>query len=209
MKKYSLSKETLVEYYDIVEKNALNISIGNNTYSDPDRFIVEEKGLDGIAETIRLSSDGICGITYLRKYYEFKDNYIELAEAYKTIRSKIILWPKHRQSINQRRYACFRDRIDFTIYDISRFYAIKDKENRESRLIRKGSDSAMFMNQFRDFPSFVEEYEFDKSFVETKTGKVLNLSKDNGETISSYEEYEFSEKINKKYLNNLIEILRG
>lgn len=208
MKKYNLSNEALAKYYAIVEENIQNIRKGNKTYLDPDRFIVEKKEVDGFTEAIRLSPDGICGITYLLKYYELKDNDKELAEAYKTIRSKIILWPKHRQNINQRRYACFRDRIDFTLYDISRFYAIVDKENRESRLIRKGSDSARFLNQFADFPSFAEEYEFDKSFVDIKTGKVFNLSKENEETISSYEDYEFSEKINKKYLNNLIDKLK-
>ena len=205
MREYALNNGLEKKYNDAVLKNSNNIFQGKLEYNDPDYGIEKEIVINKkTKETIRLSPDRICGITYLRKNYEFKADNEKLAEAYKIIRSKIILWPKHRQSINQRRYACYRDRIDFTLFDISQFYSSNlNPDKRSSRLVREGSDSARYLNEIGDFKSFIKEYELE-NFIKEGTIEVYNLSRKDGKTIISDEKYAFSDDINKTYLNNLI-----
>lgn len=197
MKKYGMRINNSKYYYETTENNtkllkgAIEVP---NGYIDPDRKIVEEQNIDGI--NVRFSPDGICGINYLMSYYEGQD----IDEAYSIIRSKEIMWPKHIQSINQRRYSFFRDRIDFTIYDIKEFYASMEKE---SRLVRKDSLSAKYLMEIGSFNNFIDEYGFD-GFVEK--GRVKNLS--TGETINGYDDYEFSREVNQKYIEGLLTVLR-
>lgn len=122
----------------------------------------------------------------------------EIAEAYKLIRSKLIMWPRHRQSINVRRYQCFRDRIDFTIFDIKQYY-----QNGESRLVKKDSGTVTYLDELDSFERFLNEYGL-QLFVD-ESGNVKNLA--NGGIISNYDEYEFSVSVNKNYLLNLLVLL--
>ena len=123
----------------------------------------------------------------------------EKAKAYKLIRSKLVMWPRHRQSINVRRFQCFRDRLDFTIYDIQQYYLYG-----ESRLVRKNSYTATFLDELESFERFIDEYSF-RSFI-NENGDVKNLV--SGEIITSYDEYEYSTEANRKYLQKLIQILQ-
>ena len=163
-------------------------------YVDPDNKIEKDIKIDD--EHIRLGPDGICGIKYIESFLD--GTLEEMAEAYKLIRSKLIMWPRHRQSINVRRYQCFRDRIDFTIFDIKQYY-----QNGESRLVKKASDTVKYLDSLKSFERFIDEYNF-QSFVD-ENYDVKNLA--SGGIITSYDEYEYSFDINKKYLENLIAIL--
>lgn len=109
------------------------------------------------------------------------------------------MWPKHQQSINQRRYAYFRDRFDFTIFDIKNFY-----ENGESKLVKKTSQSAGFLNRLCRFENFILEYQLE-NFV--KNNEIINLASTDDDLISSYEDYGFSSEVNKQYLEGLIKKL--
>ncbi len=183
-------------YDSIVEKNSHLIEIGNlSSYIDPDIKIEKEAKIKN--EYIRFGADGICGIKYLEKFLDATPE--EKAKAYKLIRSKLVMWPRHRQSINVRRFQCFRDRLDFTIYDIQQYYLYG-----ESRLVRKNSYTATFLDELESFERFIDEYSF-RSFI-NENGDVKNLV--SGEIITSYDEYEYSTEANRKYLQKLIQILQ-
>lgn len=184
-----------MKYDFIVEKNCSMIKMQDlSYYVDPDNKIEKDIKIDD--EHIRLGPDGICGIKYIESFLD--GTLEEMAEAYKLIRSKLIMWPRHRQSINVRRYQCFRDRIDFTIFDIKQYY-----QNGESRLVKKASDTVKYLDSLKSFERFIDEYNF-QSFVD-ENYDVKNLA--SGGIITSYDEYEYSFDINKKYLENLIAIL--
>ncbi len=190
-----LNYDRQTKYDSIVEKNYSLIKDENlSSYVDPDIKIEKEITIDD--EHIRLGPDGICGIKYIESYLDGTPE--KIAEAYKLIRSKLIMWPRHRQSINVRRYQCFRDRIDFTIFDIKQYY-----QNGESRLVKKDSDTVKYLDSLDSFERFIDEYNF-QSFVD-ENYDVKNLA--DGGIISNYDEYEFSTSVNKNYLLNLLVLL--
>ena len=195
MKTYGLSDKAEQKYRERVIKNCNSLQMGKEEYCDPDIGIVEDIKINGT--TFRMAPDGICNIKYLKAFYDEKN----LAEAYSTIRNKLILWPKHKQSINQKRYACFRDRIDFTIFDIKQFY---ESSSTESKLVKRKSPSAEYLMLLGSFEAFIKEYELGK-FVDRK-GNVKNLS--TGGMITSYDDYKYSDEENKNYLMALIELLK-
>lgn len=198
MKTYHLNDRNAHKYFERVNQNCKLLECNNfsiNEYIDPD-LRLEEIHQCGNNE-YRMSPDGICGIKFLTQFYEGD----KLVEAYSCIRNKIVLWPKHRQNINQRRYAIFRDRIDFTIYDVKRYY--EDKLG-ESKLVVKDFLSAKFLDDIGSFGDFISEYELS-SFIDSKTLMVKNLV--TGTAISNYEEYSFTTNDNKKYIQNLLDTL--
>ena len=190
-----LDYDKQIKYDSIVEKNCSMIKKQDlSSYVDPDIKIEKEITIDD--EHIRLGPDGICGIKYIESYLDGTPE--KKAEAYKLIRSKLIMWPRHRQSINVRRYQCFRDRIDFTIFDIKQYY-----QYGESRLVKKDSDTVKYLDSLDSFERFIDEYNF-QSFVD-ENYDVKNLA--DGGIISNYDEYEFSASVNKNYLLNLLVLL--
>lgn len=167
MQTYYLGDKNYQKYYERLKNNCelLNqVNYSLNDYIDPDLRLEETKVIGN--NEYRMSPDGICGIKYLLQYYDGAN----IVEAYSCIRNKIILWPKHRNNINQRRYAFFRDRIDFTLYDIERFY---EDGRGESKLVIKNSASAKFLDEMGNFLAFITEYELN-CFVDSKTRMVKN-----------------------------------
>lgn len=196
MKTYTLRKDLWNKYMERVSVNCTELRngvAGFARYIDPDKGIIEEKKILG--RKIKIAPDGICGIKYLQKYCD------DYAGTYQIIRSKLITWPSHSNGINQRRYQVFRDRLDFTIYDIKQFY-IDGKGN--SKLVIKNSDTAYYLNVIGSFRDFINEYEL-QNFVD-KSNNVINLA--TGKIIKSYDEYTFSKEINRKYLDGLIRKLK-
>ncbi len=94
-----------------------------------DLVAIDESGLV-------FACDCICGWKQLYDYYEGKDEWIF---DYKKIRSCVathFLFPKHANSINQRRYGSYlKDRFDFALYDIKNFYELyEDKGGNEEKI---------------------------------------------------------------------------
>lgn len=194
MKKYVLRDNNSSEYIRRVKENTELLkdqSTDITGYVDPDAGLKEEYTVE--EENFTLSPDGICGVKYLRSFCN--EN---VSEAYSTIRSKVILWPRHRKNINQRRYACFRDRIDYTLYDIKIFYS-----EGESKLVKKDSITAKYLNSFGNFESFLAEYELG-CFV--YNGEVVDLVTQ--KNITSYKQYSYNEADNRVYIEELLRILR-
>ncbi len=199
MRKYKLEDSNEKYYRDIVKRN-VELLEGKSEipreYIDPDLKIVEEKNVNNLH--IRFSTDGVCGIKYLMKYY--KENNVE--KAYEIIRSKIIIWPKHRQSINQRRFSVFRDRFDFSIFDIKMFYKNRNEGKAYSKIVKEQSISAIFLNELGEFKNFVEEYGLSNFLVGED---VINLA--TGKIIKSYDDYRFSDVENTNYIQGLLDVI--
>ena len=193
-----LEPEKLKKYKEIVKKN-----IDNNfePYQDPDTRIVQIVEREG--RKYRLGPDAICGIKYLQETLHDTNIVIEY---YQCIRDTILLWPRHVNSINIRRYRFFRDRIDFTLYDILNYY-----QKNKSKLIDTDSIDSSFFDSFGKkadgFYNFIEELGLEE-FVDKKEKVVLNLGKEKKQPIESYEEYD-NPVNNPFYLKNLYSVLGG
>ncbi|WMJ86746.1 hypothetical protein [Anaerocolumna sp. MB42-C2] len=84
---------------------------------DPDKSTLYKCDVDGL--TIYLAQDGLCGLKELKVHSE------NIESDYKLIREGMfdcLVWPAYAMSINQMRYAKYRDRLDLTLIDIQRFY---------------------------------------------------------------------------------------
>ena len=198
MKTYYLEDKNCQKYLERVKANCellVQEKFSLSDYIDPDLRLEEIKVIGN--KEYRMSPDGICGIKYLLQYYDGEN----LMDAYSCIRNKIIMWPKHRNNINQRRYAFFRDRIDFTLYDFMLFYT---NQSGKSKLVLKNSASAEFLDEIGSFEAFITEYELN-CFIDSKTLMVQNLitKKD----ITDYNECSFSIEDNKKYIQGLLDAL--
>ena len=68
-------------------------------------------------------------------------------------------------------------------------------ENKESNLVVEKSKSERYLNKLGNFKKFIEEYEL-QNFV-NKNYEVYNLASNSNKVIKNYQDYEFSEEINK------------
>jgi len=192
-----LSKKKLDKYLKIVSANSDKYSEAEcDKIIDPDLNITEMIG------GYKFAPDGICGHKYLEKYW---NGDAEIDEAYKVIRSKVILWPKHKESINVKRYRKYRDRIDFTIFDLlSYFY------DGSSSLIEPGTSTETIFEYLKP-EDFITEFGLE-TFVEwdedKKRYRVFNLSENDNSFIDNISEYSFNQKTNQTYLKNLYNRLK-
>jgi hypothetical protein len=204
------------------EKNAIYLKgIIETLYRDPDvcdSLILENAKKISDTEGMIFKADGICGWKNLFDVYDGQKSESWL-DKYKSIRGSRygeLFWPgildkeKH-QTINQQRYRCFGDRIDWTLFDIKQ-YCNKEKtkmsyENKYTKAYfeKFGSESDKFKN-------FIDEMKL-QIFVNPKYD-VFDLSKDNGNLISEKSEYAWSTNYGikrkkewlEKYIKNLVEI---
>lgn len=200
-----LSDENIRKYKSIVHNNVLLLAdcpqenAFIKEYRDPDPYIEESIFING--NEYRMAPDGICGIKQLCNILTSK----ELVDVYITLRKFIIIWPRHKQSINQRRYRLFRDRIDFTLFDIKQFY-----ETGSCKLVKNtNTRSFAFLNEFENFPDFVNQMGYLR-FVDTNVSdyRVKNL----GATelncyISDYNQFSCDPTTLYTYIHNLVNLL--
>lgn len=197
----TLSNENENKYFATIQYNVCEIRKGlkremPSAYKEPDKLIEE------VINGYRIAPDGICGIKYM---IDFLDEESDLAENYEILRSIIILWPRHRGSINQKRYAKFRDRFDFTLFDISNVY-----NDMETFIVKKDSLTYKWLKKsFSDFSDFCKKMGYN-CFLNKSNTEVYNLSIGTGEekTISSIQEYTYGKEINQRYLTNVLKILK-
>lgn len=127
-------KSDAIERYDKIVldniNNIDNIIADGSYYKDPDQIFEEKiyinsKFIIGNGEhiTIRLASDGLCGIKKIRDYSMNKK------ADYECIRKgmfECLIWPAYATSINQGRgfKSTFDDRLDLMLKDLEKFYDI-------------------------------------------------------------------------------------
>lgn len=104
----------ILEYCKKQLTQAEMIQIIKAVCMDPDKVSCEKGN--------SLKSDGILSLKHCLAFNDSLEDMILDYETYRASQYNIIKWPSHRLSINQLRYACFKDKIDYTLYDIKRFY---------------------------------------------------------------------------------------
>lgn len=92
-------------------------------YLDPDSNAFRE--YDGITCT----ADGLFSIRRIYKKYGMKMNTIYEYEQYRRV--PIFFFPKEKNGINTTRAAVLGDRIDYTLYDLKKYYEAEDESEKE------------------------------------------------------------------------------
>lgn len=205
-----------------------NLEKGKKIYIDPDQYdkklykyinenkydgFYECKGCNLIKDDFRFSLDCVSGwkaiMDVLCMEKRFVGNEMEFIKKYEIIRNPKnaghLLWTVHFvPTINTKRYKEFKDRVDYTLYDIKMYYKFK-KSKILNELINKQTLDWLD-NSFEDFDDFIKKMKLERWCV-IKNGRyeVIDLSSlDMSEIITGYlddgEEY----LITKEYIDNLL-----
>ncbi len=177
-------------------------------YVDPDKKMIVRCDKTG---TI-LSADGIVSVNKLYDLFDGKSGK-QWIEEYRVIRSEervCLFWPKHRGGINSCKAVVFDDRLDYTLFDIKRFYEILEEykgygEQEIKKEVEKQcklgtafikSETYNWLCAFKTFADFVENRGL-KKFVNSKL-EVVEL-----ETNKPITYYKKKYVYNKAYYDSL------
>lgn len=127
---------------DLKEKRLIK-NIINAIYIDPDngdehlyKDLSEKLKLihkDGKCELyndvgIKLSADAVCGWKQLYKLRKENKKWLDDYKEMRRFTAAYLVWPRHNNpTINTLRYSVFKDRVDYTLFDISKFFDCKEK----------------------------------------------------------------------------------
>lgn len=146
----------------------------------------------------------------------------EFVKVYEIIRkyeySGHLVWPIHNlPTINSERYQQFRDRVDYTLYDIKKFYDIptnlrKDIEDEINKLKLRNvylTPSYTWLNTFEDFNDFIENMKLECWCKKINNNyEVKDLSTKEKKPISgNLENMLKKDLITIEYINNVIDII--
>lgn len=77
-------------------------------------------------EEIKLSADAVYGWKQLYDLWNGDVNWLDDYEKIRICTSAYLVWPQHKiPTINTLRYSVFNDRVDYTLFDISKFLIVK------------------------------------------------------------------------------------
>lgn len=169
------------KYDDIVNKNIGDLEKDpKSEIKDPDKYSKYDKEVDGLQ--ISLAQDGLCGINKIREFSSEED----IMNNYKRIRENMfdcLVWPVYKMSINQMRYAKYRDRLDLLFIDLDKFYSIVSEDTEITvEIISKIWETCdlarayvypntfYWLRSFKNFDNFVKERELGP-FIEKQNGK--------------------------------------
>lgn len=199
-------------YAELKEKDLdlLRKVITEDLYVDPDNKI---NILCDRTKNI-LSADGIVSVKKLYDLFCGNEGEKWLKE-YACIRSEeyvCLFWPKHKGNINVCKRNVFDDRVDYTLYDIKRFYEIIKKHGGDEKRIKEeveqqcGLGSAFtkektygWLRAFNGFTDFIESRGL-KKFVNLKF-EVIDL--ETNEPIIGYKEGKNAYEWGMDYYENL------
>lgn len=171
---------------------------------------------------INFSLDGIIGWKAIINALFLKNKKIKdienVTSIYEIIRNPKnaghLIWPTHAiPTINTERYQKFRDRIDYTLYDIKRFYDTIKKEISELKLAEAYvSNSYRWLTTFKNFDDFINQMHLNRWCIEDKNGnyQVIDLSqnidniknkKNNPKMVQTIDSYFHTVKISPEEYN--------
>lgn len=216
--KYNV-KYNATHYFDnLSNTNKSSNNKKKNRYYDPDfsyldDFIIkskqnnQEKNNENSKEylkfskeiTIKVSQDGLCSYKRIEQYIENKSaqKYVYLILRYS--KEQFNLWPCHYGSINCLKALLLKDRLDYTLMDISNFYTVINRESKEDidAIIKTenynlpenikeeieescilssaylNKDTFLFLLSFEHFDTFVKKMKFDSYIKRNKEGKLI------------------------------------
>lgn len=156
-------------------------------------------------QEIKMSADSICGCKNLQilrtPWQEFLSNYAKIRSTVKLH----FLWPQHRlPTINTLRYAKYRDRIDYLLYDVKCYF-----EGNETPMLSayQKDNTKIWLNKFAgSFPDFVNEMRFE-DFV-NKNYDVLDIEYGQRKIVTGdlneLHKKSLDEDVQKRYLQELL-----
>lgn len=171
-------------------------------------------------EEIKLSADAVCGWKQLYVLRNGNVNWLDDYEKIRTSTAAYLVWPQHKiPTINTLRYSVFNDRVDYTLFDISKFFDCKkefvEKENKEQfednvkktcklhrAYLNPNGKTYDWLMTFDGFEHFIEKMSLTR-FVNLKC-KVLNLE-DHSLIYEANDCVSYS--FNETYLENLKTII--
>lgn len=170
--------------------NSLVWKMLKSFYIDPDRVI-------------KKNGDIICtadGILSLRRLFEFDRMSKKLIEDYKKYREKpIIYFPKEKNGINSMRALIFGDRIDYTLFDLKKYYT--DYENCKMKYAYELKKTSSWLKQIGSFENLIDEFHI-KGIFTNDNYEVYDLEKNDGSIIEEYlNKYEW--KWSTNYFKNV------
>lgn len=206
------------DYYKVLseskEKQLIKNNIFKTLYVDPDK-----KKRDKCEKTgTILAADGIVSARKLYDLFNGENNLRWLNE-YKNIRDEknvIIYWPSHNGGINSCKALVFADRIDYTLYDIMKFFEIIS-QNKEAETVKK---KEIIYSQCKLGSAFIKDITygwlckfggFEDFIMSRKLERFVDMNFDvidleTGKPISAYKEDKKSYEWGEIYYNKLVEL---
>lgn len=172
------SEEKLKTYEEVYQENIIKLEeLKNNcssikcdndffmwkseNYKDPDGYVIRYDNLYNIPCTC----DGLISLRRM-SYFASRTNYVEnILDEYKTLRKyPIIYFPSEEGGINQSRadYKKFSDFIDYTLYDIKRFYELLNNINKDEITVKEVLD---YNETLKQKIVLIEAYTLEKTFT--------------------------------------------
>ena len=221
------------DYYRDLQEKSLIKKIIDAIYIDPDigdkhlyKDLAEKLKMtheDGKCELygylgIKLSADAVCGWKQLYKLREGSEEWLQDYEEMRKYTAAYLVWPRHTNpTINTLRYSVFNDRVDYTLFDISKFFDYKknfDKNKNQEQFEYNVNNNCklkdVYLNKletynwlmsFDGFKDFIDKMCLNR-FVNLEY-KVLNIE-DNSVISKDSGSYSF----NEAYLKNLKNIIK-
>ncbi len=169
------------EKYDEDVRHSIGVlKSGKGNYVDPDvrsAYLCKD-----FKQEFYLAQDGLCGINEIKKYST------DVVADYELIRENkfdLLVWPRHRVSINVMRYSKYRDRIDLLLIDIEKFYKLTKGEDELTEDLKSnikencGLGKAYihpytfeWLKSFGDFDGFVRARNLEQ-FIEKEDGEQI------------------------------------
>ncbi len=196
----------------------------SENYKDPDGYAIRYDNLYNIPCTC----DGLISIRRM-SYFAPHTNYIEsILNEYKILRKyPIIYFPSEKGGINESRadYKAFSDFIDYTLYDIKRFYELLNNINKDGITAKEllnynwtSKDKIVlmkaytldntfkFLTSFKSFKDFIDwEFQNNDSLIELFVDKNNNYEVYDIETGNIIKSYKNKYTWTSNYYNKLKE----
>lgn len=155
---------------------------------------------------ITLSADIICGWKQIYEYTNYDPQiFIEKYDVIRSNKNLHFIWPKNTNSINQRRYSKYKDRIDFLLFDIKSYFEGKQTNMSPSY---ENQLTKIWLSQFNnDFKYFVDTMRF-QDFVD-KNYDVINFGAEQDKNILSLYEYKGDKDTLRIYFDNIFKIYKS
>lgn len=168
-----------VEPNIIEDKNILE-SMMVALYLDPDPYAIKE------VEDIICTADGLLSIKRMYRKYGLSDKMISEYARYRKV--PIFFFPKEKNGINMLRTSVFGDKIDYTLFDIKKYYENFnniDAHNCKLSSAYKLPKTKKWLQNMGTFENLVDWYGIKGIFVD-ENYEVYDIEKGNGEHLTDY-----------------------
>lgn len=149
-------------------------------YIDPDANGVK------MLEDIECTADGLFSIRRIYKKYGMTKEMVMEYDKYR--RNPIFFFPKERNGINMSRASVFGDRIDYTLYDLKKYFEEAEHGNIDNCRLTSAYRLPItheWLEKIGSFENLVEWYGIKGIFVD-EDYNVFDIEKGNGTCIRDY-----------------------